>query len=44
MAQHTIKRELALLHKSLVIRTLGEMDSELMNKIDQCLGIALGLY
>jgi mRNA-degrading endonuclease toxin of MazEF toxin-antitoxin module len=35
--------KLALLHKSLVLRVLGEMDKDLMNEIDQRLRIALGL-
>ena len=35
--------KLALLHKSLVLRVLGEMDKNLMNEIDQRLRIALGL-
>ena len=35
--------KLALLHKSLVLRVLGEMDRDLMNEIDLRLRIALGL-
>ena len=35
--------KLALLHKSLVLRVLGEMDKDLMNEIDQRLRVALGL-
>ncbi len=35
--------KLALLHKSLVLRVLGEMDRDLMNEIEQRLRIALGL-
>ena len=35
--------KLALLHKSLVVRVLGEMERELMNEIDLRLRIALGL-
>jgi mRNA interferase MazF len=35
--------KLALLHKSLVVRVLGEMDKDLMNEVDQRLRIALGL-
>jgi len=36
--------KLALLHKSLVLRVLGEMDRDLMNEIEQRLRIALGLW
>jgi mRNA interferase MazF len=35
--------KLALLHKSLVLRILGEMDKDLMNEINRRLRIALGL-
>ncbi len=35
--------KLALLHKSLVLRVLGEMDQDLTNEINQRLRIALGL-
>ena len=35
--------KLALLHKSLVLRVLGEMDKDLMNEIDLRLRVALGL-
>ena len=35
--------KLALLHKSLVVRVLGEMNRDLMKEIDQRLRIALGL-
>jgi mRNA-degrading endonuclease toxin of MazEF toxin-antitoxin module len=35
--------KLALLHKSLVLRVLGEMDRDLMYEIEQRLRIALGL-
>lgn len=35
--------KLALLHKSLVVRVLGEMDKALMNEINQRLRIAMGL-
>lgn len=35
--------KLALLHKSLVIRILGELDDELMKEINKRLKIALGL-
>jgi mRNA interferase MazF len=35
--------KLALLHKSLVLRVLGEMDKDLMIEIEQRLRIALGL-
>jgi mRNA interferase MazF len=35
--------KLALLQKSLVLRVLGEMDNSLMNEINRCLRIALGL-
>ena len=35
--------KLALLHKSLVIRVLGELDDELMQEINKRLKIALGL-
>jgi mRNA-degrading endonuclease toxin of MazEF toxin-antitoxin module len=32
-----------LLHKSIVLRVLGEMDKDLMNEVDQRLHVALGL-
>jgi mRNA-degrading endonuclease toxin of MazEF toxin-antitoxin module len=35
--------KLALLHKSLVLRQLGELEGRLMNDIDLRLQIALGL-
>jgi mRNA interferase MazF len=35
--------KLALLHKSLVLRVLGEMDNELMEEINLRLQLALGL-
>jgi len=35
--------KLALLHKSLVLRVLGEMDNDLMKEINQRLTIAIGL-
>ncbi|MGB7533750.1 MAG: hypothetical protein WA977_12375 [Halobacteriota archaeon] len=44
MAQQIFRtHKLALLHKSLVLRVLGEMDRDLMNEIEQRLRIALGL-
>ena len=35
--------KLALLHKSLVLRVLGEMEKDLMSEVDQRLKIAWGL-
>ena len=35
--------KLALLHKSLIMRNLGEVDTKIMREIDQKLIIALGL-
>ena len=35
--------KLALLHKALVVRVLGEMDQALIDKINQRLRLALGL-
>jgi len=44
MAQQIFRtHKLALLHKALVLRVLGEMDRDLMNEIEQRLRIALGL-
>jgi len=35
--------KLALLNKSLVVRVLGEMSTDLMNEVNQRLRLALGL-